>query len=236
VQSLCTGAFCFHFLMKIIDVPVISEGEISFTSKGMPQWPGIESNRQMIDTINWPSYSYAPEVSFSAALTESSLLLSFLTDEDNFKAEKTITNDEVYEDSCVEAFIAPANDGIYYNFEFNAIGTCLMGYGTSRHDRKRTVPEIIERIRRFTTAGSLPIPEIHERFTWEMSAIIPLDVFFLHRIILSSETCFRANFYKCGNKLTKAHYLSWNPILTREPDFHRPEFFGLMQLRLPGIV
>ena len=34
------------------------------------------------------------------------------------------------------------------------------------------------------------------------------------------------NFYKCGDKQVEPHYLSWNPVLTDNPDFHRPEYFG----------
>jgi hypothetical protein len=34
------------------------------------------------------------------------------------------------------------------------------------------------------------------------------------------------NFYKCADDTAFKHYLSWNPILTPNPDFHRPEFFG----------
>ena len=29
------------------------------------------------------------------------------------------------------------------------------------------------------------------------------------------------------------HYLSWNPIETPKPDFHRPEFFGELKLQEP---
>jgi hypothetical protein len=36
----------------------------------------------------------------------------------------------------------------------------------------------------------------------------------------------RANFYKCGDKTKRAHFLSWNPIDIAKPDFHRPDFFG----------
>ena len=53
-------------------------------------------------------------------------------------------------------FVAPSDDGIYYNFEFNAIGTCLMGSGTGRHDRKRSDPSVIAGIRYLASAGSLP--------------------------------------------------------------------------------
>ena len=42
----------------------------------------------------------------------------------------------------------------------------------------------------------------------------------------------RANFYKCGDKTAHPHYLSWSPIHTEKPDFHRPEFFGELILGL----
>ena len=35
----------------------------------------------------------------------------------------------------------------------------------------------------------------------------------------------RGNFYKCGDRLPVPHYLSWAPIGTPKPDFHRPEYF-----------
>ena len=34
------------------------------------------------------------------------------------------------------------------------------------------------------------------------------------------------NFYKCASGSSQPHYLSWNPINTEKPDFHRPDFFG----------
>ncbi|WP_350005689.1 carbohydrate-binding family 9-like protein, partial [Phocaeicola dorei] len=39
----------------------------------------------------------------------------------------------------------------------------------------------------------------------------------------------RANFYKCGDELQKPHFLSWSPIKIEKPDFHRPDFFGLLE-------
>ncbi len=34
------------------------------------------------------------------------------------------------------------------------------------------------------------------------------------------------NLNKCASATSAPHYLSWNPIDTPTPDFHRPEFFG----------
>ena len=38
----------------------------------------------------------------------------------------------------------------------------------------------------------------------------------------------RANFYKCGDKTLQPHFLSWSPIHSEKPDFHRPEDFGII--------
>ena len=40
----------------------------------------------------------------------------------------------------------------------------------------------------------------------------------------------RGNFYKCGDKTAHPHFVSWNPVGTPSPDFHRPEFFGELLL------
>ena len=79
-----------------------------------------------IGELNWKDFDYRPEVNFAAARSRNEFLLKYHVRERWFKAEKTLPNQEVYEDSCVEFFVAPSDDGIYYNFEFNAIGTGLM--------------------------------------------------------------------------------------------------------------
>ena len=40
-----------------------------------------------------------------------------------------------------------------------------------------------------------------------------------------------ANFYKCGDKLQTPHFLSWNPIDLEKPNFHCPEFFGMLRFK-----
>lgn len=182
-----------------------------------------------IGEMNWKDYDYRPDVNFAAAHTRSEILLKYHVRERWFKAEKTMPNQEVYEDSCVEFFVAPSNDGIYYNFEFNAIGTCLMGTGTGRHDRKRADPSVISKIRHLASAGNLPITEEEGDFAWTLTLAIPFTAFVYHTITGMKGTVLSANFYKCGDKLAVPHYLTWNPVSTEKPDFHRPEFFGLLE-------
>jgi len=187
----------------------------------------IEKNK--IDQINWADFSYKPEAAFSIGYTEREIMLKYFVTEDCFKAEQTESNQNVWEDSCVEFFVSPADDNLYYNFEFNGIGTCLLAAGTSRADRHRADPRIIAGIRRKSTAGTLRISEIIGKFTWTLTIAIPLNLFFYHKIESLKGKIVKANFYKCGDKLTKPHYVTWNQVRTPRPDFHRPEYFGTIK-------
>jgi len=187
------------------------------------------SDKLLIDTINWKEYSYKPDVKLAIAYSDSEIFLKYYVAEDYFKAEMTESNQNVYEDSCVEFFVSPAGDGIYYNFEFNGIGTCLLGSGTGRHDSRRADPEIISRIRRLSSVGKAAMPEREGRFEWTLTVAISYRVFFHHDISDLKGKSFRANFYKCGDGLKVPHYVTWNPIETEQADFHRPEYFGTIK-------
>lgn len=195
-----------------------------------------------IDEISWKDYPYLPEVTFKIARTAKGLLLKYDVREEYIRAMHGKTNDPVYEDSCVEFFLS-SDDRHYYNFEFNCIGTALIGFGTSREDRKWIDPERIKQISRFPSMGRKPFPEGAKKkgpYRWELSVYIPFGFFreagelqsgFSGRKIIAgtverSEKTYRANFYKCGDKLPLPHYVSWNRIETKAPDFHRPEYFG----------
>jgi hypothetical protein len=182
-----------------------------------------------VGVLNWKEFDYKPDVSFSIAYTGKEILLKYYIREEWFKAEMTETNQKVFEDSCVEFFVSPADDGIYYNLEFNGIGTCLMGSGTTRADRRRAEPSVISDIRRKSSAGSDCIHERKGLFSWDITIAIPLTVFYRHKINELKGKVFRANFYKCGDKLSKPHYVTWKRVGTPNPDYHRPEYFGFLK-------
>lgn len=179
-----------------------------------------------IDTINWKGYDYKPDVSLAISYSNKEIFLKYYITENFFKAEKTHTNEMVCEDSCVEFFVSPEDDGIYYNIEFNAIGTCLLGTGYDRSTSKRAEPEVISKIRRLSTEGTEPIKERVGKHHWTITVAIPFDVFFRHNIKELKGKTFRANFYKCGDKLTVPHYVTWSPVGTETPDYHQPKYFG----------
>ena len=193
---------------------------------------GIMNNEPSfrIESLNWPDFNYKPETSFSIAYSEKELFLKYFIKEIYYKAEKIRSNEEVYEDSCVEFFVSPGDDGIYYNFEFNGIGTCLMGVGRGREGRKRANPDVISAIRRLAIPG-LRTSEITGEFSWTLVIAIPFSIFYLHNIEDPIGNTFSANFYKCGDKLSVRHYVTWNAVVTDTPAFHRPEFFGELSFR-----
>jgi len=190
-----------------------------------------KAKKEHINVLNWKDFSYKPDVNFAIGYTDKEVLLKYYVTEDYFKAEMTESNQNVYEDSCVEFFVSPEDDGIYYNFELNGIGTCLMGTGTGRENRTRVSPEIISKIRRKTSVGDKPVPEQKGKFSWTITIAIPFDVFYLHEVKDLKGKALRANFYKCGDMLSVPHYVTWNPIGTENPDYHRPEYFGLLKFK-----
>jgi hypothetical protein len=188
-----------------------------------------QEERLLIDTLNWEGYNYKPEAALSIAYSDHEIFLKYYVIENYFKAEKTESNQMVCEDSCVEFFVSPEDDGIYYNLEFNGIGTCLLGAGTERANSIRANPEIISKIRRLGSEGDKPVREKEGTYSWTITIAIPFEVFFHHKVKELKGKTFRANFYKCGDNLKIPHYVTWNPVGTEKPDYHQPAYFGLLK-------
>lgn len=181
-----------------------------------------------IHAINWKEFPYRPIVKFRIGHVSNQIWLKFYVHEKHILAQETHTNGAVYKDSCVEFFISFDKKN-YYNFEFNCIGTIHLGYGSGRHNRTPVKPEIAERIQIESSLGNQPFKERTGNFEWEMTIRIPLECFTFDQIHSLDERKATANFYKCGDETSEPHYVTWNPIETANPDYHRPEFFGKIQ-------
>jgi len=179
--------------------------------------------QQAIDNLLWSNNGYFPKVTFSMAYTDRSILLKYFVKEKYVIARHTRVNDLVYKDSCVEFFLSFDNGRNYYNLEFNCIGTPYGAYGPGKSDREELPADVVKQIKINTQVISTD----NEGFTdWEITLDIPFGVFIYDNISsLKSAGC-KANFYKCGDETPEPHYLSWNNILSDEPNFHVPEFFG----------
>jgi hypothetical protein len=189
-----------------------------------------KSYRDYINVVNWKEkYPYKPIVVFDVARSDVYLYIRFFVKGSSLKAIYSEDGDPVYEDSCVEFFMKKEGDDEYMNFEFNCIGTCDASRRHSRDIKKPLTASEYNSIRRYTLVESKPFEnkpfdERKKVYAWELIVAIPLRLMGLDPKNLPEKI--RGNFYKCADKTETPHYLSWNPIATPEPDFHRTEFFG----------
>ena len=188
--------------------------------------------RPVIDTPDWLS---VPSLSLSHILWEpdcgiraggqfchdgNRLYVRLYAREKEIRAEYTKTPSPVWEDSCLEFFFIPDHGNRYFNFEINPNGCLWIAVGTCRQDRENLCREDAESFFGVRTARTAD--------GWEASWSIPLAFLrqFCPEAAFAGE--WRANVYKCGDKTVRPHYLSWNPVTSAAPDFHRPQDFGVM--------
>ena len=190
---------------------------------GTDQLPAKAENA--ISNQNWVE---APDVHarFSIRHDGSSIYLYYQVEEPEIRAVNTEFNSPVWEDSCVEFFLAFGGEDGYYNFEINAIGTVLGAFGKDRNKRFHLADSLLMQIETTPSLERKPIENLVQRTFWSMQLIIPVRIFHFSHIKNLSGVDAHANFYKCGDKLKQPHFLSWKPVLTSTPDFHLPKYFG----------
>lgn len=178
--------------------------------------------RHPIAYLPWADGNQVPDVQFSIAYNAECILLKYYVVEQEIRATCVKFNDPVYEDSCVEFFIAFNEETMYYNLEFNCLGTPRVGYGPDRNNRDFIDTELLKDIRsllKLTKEGPA-------QTRWELLLQIPLTVFSFHPAIKLKNTPSRLNFYKCGDALPNPHFLCYSNVVAKEPNFHLPQFFS----------
>lgn len=181
-----------------------------------------ETECNPVACVNWEEYPYAPEVCFHLAYSDKVLAVLFKVKEDHVRGTAMEYNGPVWEDSCVETFIADPNSSGYFNFETNCIGTKLASKRRSRTDADHFCDSLMDRIRCFGSLPHEPVDIEGEGQSWWLAEIIPFELIGLDK----APESLRVNFYKCGDKCSKVHFLSWSEIGLPSPDFHCPDFFG----------
>ena len=140
--------------------------------------------------------------------------------EKKIRAEYTAPLSPVCRDSCLEFFFMPEMEDRYFNFEINPNGCLYIGFGHGREDSTALYRENMK-----------DLFDIHSQKApdgWEVFYRIPLSFLRLFLPDFAFAGALRANVYKCGDLTAHKHYLSWNPVASETPDFHRPQDFGLM--------
>ncbi|MBQ6468978.1 MAG: hypothetical protein IJJ50_02870 [Lachnospiraceae bacterium] len=174
-----------------------------------------------IDTVLW-----LPDAGIRAAAqvtyNGNALYVLLKAKEKAVRAEHTGRYGMPCEDSCLEFFFRPLpEDSRYLNLEFNPNTSFYAGIGHCGKDLIRLLPD--PALFRASSART--------RDGWEISYRIPYSFI---RMFFPSFSPHRGdimygNFFKCGDLTEKEHYLSWNPVTSERPDFHRPQDFGLLR-------
>ena len=189
------------------------------------QYLDANVEHQVIDCVNWKEqFPYKPVTTFVIAISSTQLYVFFSVISKDLRATCTTDLSPVANDSCVEFFMRLPQCQEYWNFEFNCIGTLNASHRSERHNPTRLSPSELESIKRFASCGTEPFEEQDGLFCWDLTVSIPLDLVGLDPNNLPDHI--EGNFYKCSGKSAHQHYVSWNPIASEKPDFHRPECFG----------
>ncbi|HHU27082.1 MAG TPA: hypothetical protein GXZ56_10770 [Bacteroidales bacterium] len=182
-----------------------------------------------IDQVNWKeAFPKLLPVKVRVAHDGNRFYLYYTVTGEQLRAVNTRDFGSVWEDSCVEFFMQREGEKMYRNFECNVLGVMLSRKQEARGEGVSQIDQMPSIFRHGTVShryeGDTQVTD------WTMYLEIPKQAmgFADHESLAGQRV--RANFYKCGDETPEPHFLSWNPIDTPKPDFHLPEFFGLLEL------
>lgn len=212
----------------IIAVPYLA-GMEALPIADVGRYMELRCAKHLVSCVNWPQVcAYQPLAAFAVARSRQSLLFHFMVRGEDLRAVNTAPLSPVADDSCVEVFLQVPGSDEYWNFEFNCIGTVNASHRVTRPNPSRLTPEQISSIAIAGSCGDEPFDEIAGVHTWTLTVRLPFALLGIGQNELPDHLL--GNIYKCAGKTHHRHYLSWAPIHSDAPDFHRPEDFGILSL------
>jgi len=191
------------------------------------------ANIAEIKNFRKESSEHRPDVKLKVLYTDKALYGLFNVKDQYVICTHNSFQASVCKDSCVEFFIKPGQEKGYFNFEFNCGGNFLCYYVT---DPTRTPNGLGEykilteddkkHVQIFHTMPEVVNPEITTPTEWRLGFAVDLELFSKYKNVPSvkSGTEWSANFYKCADKSSHPHWISWAPVSAL--NFHLPECFG----------
>ena len=188
-----------------------------------------EGRTLLVDEVPWKEmYPYRPLVVVSLAHDDRYIYASFIIRSRTIKGLYLNDQEAVCDDSCVEIFLKPQAEGEYWNIEFNCLGTLNSSRRLSRTISTHLTPEDSATILRFPSMPRESFDERPTNSTWELLVMIPLELIGLGNTEFPK--AIRGNIYACASGMKDPYYLSYFPVATPKPDYHRPETFGSIVL------
>jgi hypothetical protein len=197
-------------------------------------WNGIEP--LSISHYMGDKPGHFPFTQAKVAYDNDAIYVIFRVEDRYVKAVADKHQGPVYLDSCVEFFFSPGRDSKegYFNLEMNCGGTMLFHHQMEPRTDQTPISE--DQLREVEVAHTLPQivdPEITTDTTWTVEYSIPFSILEDYHSFPGPEAgaVWRANFYKCGDKTSHPHWLTWAPVDFPKPNFHLPQYFGVLEFQ-----
>ena len=177
-----------------------------------------------------------PLAQAKVAYDHAAIYVIFRVEDRYVRAVADTNQGPVYMDSCVEFFFTPGRDieNGYCNLEMNCGGTMLCHHQMEpRRDQTWISDDHLEQLEVAHTLPGIVDPEIEEDTTWLVEYRIPFSMLGEYHGFPMPEagSVWRANFYKCADKTSHPHWLTWAPVDFPRPNFHLPQYFGLLEFQ-----
>ena len=214
---------------------VVKRSNESFQPNG--KWDSeFWQNAQSVELKNYMGQKpeHFPKVLAKLLYDEKFIYVIFHVNDRFVRATTEKYNDSVCCDSCAEFFFTPGSDitAGYFNIETNCIGTMLIYQQTKLgEDSVFVAPSDAGQIKKTTSLNGLIVEEITEPVDWTLEYAVPIDMLAKYMQVEkpSPGTIWRANFYKCADRTSHPHWLTWSPVELPAPNFHQPKFFGTLE-------
>ena len=179
---------------------------------------------EIANNNGWKGTDTRVKARFAAAYNDRALIFLFQTEDAPRICRHFGNQSAVSSDSCVEAFIEPAPGRPYYNIEVNISESINSSRRFGRPNPERlTTDELDTIVRSVSQPQTTEIFEPGNHYSWTCRLEVPWA---LLGVKPEPGMVLRANFYACSGDAEPPYYLTWAPIESAKPDFHRPEFFG----------
>jgi hypothetical protein len=217
---------------QTVQVSRLAESALISADWANPLWQQAEAFD--IQRFMGPRPDHLPGVQAKITYDNEHIYIVFRVEDRYVRAVTTEPTGPVWEDSCVEFFFTPGADVNrgYFNIEVNCIGTVLFRHQTAAEQNICHLSS--QDHNRIDVAQSLPRevidPERPEALIWTVAYNFPIDILQNYQPVIrpAPGVTWRGNFFKCADKTSHPHWLTWSPIESDTPDFHRPDCFGIL--------
>ena len=175
-----------------------------------------------------------PKTQAKLLYDENNFYVFFRVEDQYIRSIADGTHGNVWQDSCVEFFFTPSEDLSkgYFNLEINCGGTILLHYGNDVMGQRKSLDvSDCKMIELFHSLPNIIESEIADPTTWFLQYRLPLSMLNKYCSVdqPSAGVKWRANFYKCADKTSHPHWLTWSFIDNPTPNFHLPRCFGILE-------